>query len=166
MIEITKIQAILRDIKRYQHTGLSTEFFTVLTAEEIEKAARGILQSDLASQPKPELPLLTDAVIGKVFHDNDVYRSMEFALREVAKTQRDADLRAIGTCKESLQVEKWQEKPDRPGWWVRWEFFGQIGGSIVRTQQLNADDITYLSKRNINAKWLFIPEPKMPEGKK
>ena len=118
------------------------------------------LQSDLASQPKPELPLLTDEEIIEASKVNmfypdgsvDLNKGFLTGRQQVAKAQRDADQKALGT------TGVWQEKPDRQGWYARrkpnWnhmEVIRLVKGKIKPEDGVDTE--TY--------QWYPIPEPQV-----
>ena len=152
------------------------------TDVDIDGLLQAQLKADMESQPKPELPLLMDEVIKSHCHKiSTASEGFEFTeedgtllgqytfvdVKKLLETQRDADLKAIGTS------VNWQEKPDKAGWWwVMWEDCTTAIREVEKqkdgrlTAYGDGNDYELNSPAYDSAKWLFIPKPTPPTAKK
>ena len=109
-----------------------------------------------------ELPLLTDEekqiALSGTHIDYFVDTAAKDIVDAISKAQRDLDLRTLATCKESLQVEKWQEKPTKAGWW-----WYRVPNEPDSVEYIAPDELFKHAKYYNVGKWYFIPEPS--EGK-
>lgn len=104
-----------------------------------------------------ELPIINDDIKMGFGLDFALKHDVYDIINRVAESQRDADLKALGT------TGVWQDKPDRSGWWLSREQYGETYD--YRTQfiesQKEVDYFKDFSRPMLRFK--FIPEPQ--EGK-
>jgi len=156
------------EVKKILDKRLSDYACTVSIKTPFGEAFHGIDTKDIAHQicslqPKVELPLLTENPY-IVTSKSKAYQNPEYLVRQGTlvsayengkQAQRDADLHAIGTA------GVWQERPDRPGWWVRCNPTEKTKDRVFHITDL-AIKVCRFHKNEL---WFFIPEPQKPEGK-